>query len=126
LGPGSWWAGGWSSKGSRREAREWWCFLLLLLAGGSWELRLGVDGSWSLELLGAGCTRLGLNTQPAVTGTREQGSEGARGERMKKSFGFGRPEHKQRRIAAEEREGGARDKSRQVKKDKTSRGRDYY
>ena len=25
-----------SSKGSRREAREWWCFLLLLLAGGSW------------------------------------------------------------------------------------------
>jgi hypothetical protein len=95
------------------------------LAGGSWELGLGVDGSWSLELLGAGCTRLGLNTQPAVTGTRERGSEGARGERMKKSFGFGRPEHKQRRIAAEEREGGARDKSRQVKKDKTSRGRDY-
>jgi hypothetical protein len=42
LGPGSWWAGGWSSKGSRREAREWWCFLLLLLG---WR-ELGAGSEW--------------------------------------------------------------------------------
>jgi hypothetical protein len=117
-------AGAARGRGGRHESGGVSC-CCCWLAGGSWELGLGVDGSWSLELLGAGCTRLGLNTQPAVTGTREQGSEGARGERMEKSFEFGRPEHKQRRIAAEEREGGARDKSTQVKKDKTSRGRDY-
>jgi hypothetical protein len=40
-------AGGWSSKGSRREAREWWCFLLAGLAGAA--------GSWVWELL-AGCS----------------------------------------------------------------------
>jgi hypothetical protein len=92
---------------------------------GSWVWEL--MGLGHLELLGAGCTRFGLNTQPAVTGTREQGSRerGSEGREDEKEFEFGRPEHNQCTIAAEEREGGARDKSSQDKKDKTSRGRDY-
>jgi hypothetical protein len=97
-----------------------------LAGAGSWVWEL--MGLGLLELLGAGCTRFGLNTRSrrrqgqGSQGARERGSEGREDE---KEFEFGRPEHNQCTIAAEEREGGARDKSSQDKKDKTSRGRDY-
>ncbi|KAH8749029.1 hypothetical protein F5882DRAFT_386803 [Hyaloscypha sp. PMI_1271] len=107
------WLGAARGHGGRHESGGVSCCCCWLAEAG--ELGLGVDGV--LELLG-----------PAVTGTRESGSareRGSEGREDEKEFEFGRPEHNQCTIAAEEREGGARDKSGQVKKDKTSRGRDY-
>ena len=97
----------------------------MLLAGGSWELGLGVDGSWTLGA--AGCRLHTIWTEHAAGGDRDKGARerGSEGREDEKEFEFGRPEHNQCTIAAEEREGGARDKSSQDKKDKTSRGRDY-
>lgn len=87
-------------------------------------------GSWVWELMGLGAAWCKLHTiwtEHAAGGDRDKGARerGSEGREDEKEFEFGRPEHNQCTIAAEEREGGARDKSSQDKKDKTSRGRDY-
>jgi hypothetical protein len=110
LGPGSGGqVGGWSSKGSRREAREWWCFLLLAAAG--WR----VLGSWVWELgLAVGAVLHTIWTEHSASGDKDKGTRerGRERERMKKSSSLAECSTEQRTIAAEERGGGARDKTR--------------
>jgi hypothetical protein len=113
-------AGGWSSKGSRREAREWWCFLLA-----------GLAGSWVWELL-AGCSAAHtIWSEHSASGdrgkgARERGREGSEGGREdEKEFEFGRAPHS---TVAHDRRWRKRWSTRQDKtdkKDKTSRGRDW-
>jgi hypothetical protein len=86
LGPGSWWAGGWEKQGVTEGGTR--VVVFPAVAAGWREL-----GSWVWELMGLGAAWCKLHTiwtEHAAggdrdKGAREQGSEGARGERMKKS-----------------------------------------